>query len=315
MELQFAKESRTMKISIKCDNLETAKKLIDKKADLLYFGIENFSCRFNNYINLETLKKIVEIKKDSKISVVLNNLYAEEEISMLEELLISLSKIGIDELCFHDYAVLQICYEKNINFIFHYNPETLNTNYGQLDFFRKNKIQKISLAREMTKLEIKKVLEEKDNIEIEIQAHGFTFFMHSKWPMVSNFKKYLELKKQKLDKLNYLVIQEEKRKMPNLIHEDKTGTHMFSGFTLCIYDLIPELNNFKLDSIIIDNIFRDDEWTFKVFDIYKKIITSMKIDENDLKELSNLENEFPISKSFLGNFKEMPQMEKDDYEK
>lgn len=41
----------------------------------------------------------------------------------------------------------------------------------------------------------------------------------------------------------------------------------------------------------------------------------MKIDENDLKELSNLENEFPISKSFLGNFKEMPQMEKDDYEK
>ena len=63
-ELQVAKDSRTMKISIKCDNLETAKKLIDKEADLLYFGIENFSCRFNNYINLETLKKIVEIKKD-----------------------------------------------------------------------------------------------------------------------------------------------------------------------------------------------------------------------------------------------------------
>ena len=54
--------------------------------------MENFSCRFNKYINLETLKKIVVIKKDSKISVVLNNLYAEEEISMLEELLISLSK-------------------------------------------------------------------------------------------------------------------------------------------------------------------------------------------------------------------------------
>ena len=32
---------------------------------------------------------------------------------MLEELLISLSKIGIGELCYHDNAVLQICYEKN----------------------------------------------------------------------------------------------------------------------------------------------------------------------------------------------------------
>ena len=64
--------------------------------------MENFSCRFNKYINLETLKKIVVIKKDSKLSVVLSNLYAEEEISMLQELLISLSKICIDELCFHD---------------------------------------------------------------------------------------------------------------------------------------------------------------------------------------------------------------------
>ncbi|MGL5246451.1 MAG: U32 family peptidase [Mycoplasmoidaceae bacterium] len=304
-----------MKIAIKCDNLEIAKKLIDRKVDLLYFGIENFSCRFNKYINLEKLKKIVEIKKDSKISIVLNNLYSEEEIPMLEDLLLKLSKINIDELCFHDYAILQICYEKEIQFKFHYNPETLNTNYGQLDFFKKNNIKKISLAREMTKFEIKKILEEKGNIEIEIQAHGFTFFMHSKWPMVSNFEKYLELKKQKLDKLNYLVIQEEKRKMPNIIQEDKTGTHMYSGFTLCIYDLIPELNNFKLDSILIDNIFRDENWTLKVFDIYKKIVTNMKIDEKDFKLLANLENEFPISKSFLGNFKDMPQMEKEDYEK
>ncbi|MGL5591194.1 MAG: U32 family peptidase [Mycoplasmoidaceae bacterium] len=303
-----------MKIAIKCDDLEMAKKLIDRKADLLYFGINNFSCRFNKYIDLETLKKIVSIKKDSKISVVLNNLYSEEEIPMLENLLTNLSEIDIDELCFHDYAILQICYEKEIKFKFHYNPETLNTNYGQLDFFRKNNIEKISLAREMTKLEIKKILEDKENIEIEIQAHGFTFFMHSKWPMVSNFKKYLELKKQKLDKLNYLVIQEEKRKMPNLIQEDQTGTHMYSGFTLCIYDLIPELNGFKLDSILIDNIFRDENWTLKVFDIYKKIVTNMEINEKDLKQLENLENEFPISKSFLGNFKEMPQMEKEDYE-
>lgn len=303
-----------MKIAIKCDDLEIAKKLIDKKADLIYFGIENFSCRFNKYIDLETLEKIVEIKNESKISIVLNNLYSEEEIPMLEELLINLSKINIDELCFHDFAILQICYEKKIEFKFHYNPETLNTNYGQLDFFKKNNIQKISLSREMTKIEVKKILEEKDNIEVEIQAHGFTFFMHSKWPMVSNFKKYLEFKKQKLDDLKYLVIQEEKRKMPNLIHEDRTGTHMFSGFTLCIYDLIPELNDLKLDSILIDNIFRDDYWSLRVFDIYKKMIENMKIDESDLKELAALENEFPLSKSFLGNFKEMPQMEKDDYE-
>ena len=36
-----------------------------------------------NYINLETLKKIVEIKKDSKISVVLNNLYADVDTQLL----------------------------------------------------------------------------------------------------------------------------------------------------------------------------------------------------------------------------------------
>ena len=90
---------------------------------------------------------------------------------------------------------------------------------------------------------------------------------------------------------------------------------MFSGYTLCQYVLIPELNIFQLDSIIIDNIFRDDEWSFKVFDTYKKLTTTMKIDENDSKELSNLENEFPISKPFLGSVKEMPEMETGDYGK
>ena len=89
---------------------------------------------------------------------------------------------------------------------------------------------------------------------------------------------------------------------------------MVSGPTWCLDDLTPELNIFQLDSLIVDNIFRDADWSFKVFYSYKKIITTMKIGENDLKELSNLENEFPISKSFLGNFKEMGQMEKDDYE-
>ena len=66
MELQFAKEGRAMQLSNKCDNRETAHQLIDKEADLLYLGIENFSCRFNNYINLETLKKNCWNKKRFK---------------------------------------------------------------------------------------------------------------------------------------------------------------------------------------------------------------------------------------------------------
>ena len=64
--------------------------------------------------------------------------------------------------------------------------------------------------------------------------------------------------------------------------------------------------------LIIAELLSDNEWTFKVFDIYKKILTTMKIDDNDLRELSNLEYEFPLSKSFLGHLKEMRRMVKDD---
>ncbi|MGL4647548.1 MAG: U32 family peptidase [Mycoplasmoidaceae bacterium] len=306
-----------MKIAVKCDNYAMAEKLISKGVDILYFGMKGFSCRFNNNIHLDELREIVKIKKDCQISIVLNNLYSENEIDQLEQFLIELAKINIDEICFHDYAVLQIIYEQNIKIKCHYNPETLNTNYGQFDFFRKNNIKKISLAREITLNELKQILKEKEDLEIEIQGHGFTFFMHSKWPMVSNFEKHLLEKNQKLNNMNYLVIQERKRKLPNLLYEDETGTHMFSGFILSIYQLLPDLIEAKLDSILIDNIFKDELWTLAVVDIYLialRVIASNKFSIEGEKALAELENEFALSKSFLGNFREMPHMEKEDYE-
>ena len=103
MELQFAKESRTMKISIKCDNLASAKKLIDKKADLLYFGTENDSCRFNNYINLETAKKLIDKKADLLYFGIENfscrfnnyiNLETLREFSTMDESLMEQSRVN-----------------------------------------------------------------------------------------------------------------------------------------------------------------------------------------------------------------------------
>ncbi len=306
-----------MKLSVKCDSFNMAKKLIEKEVDIIYLGIEDFSCRFNDYVNIEEIKEIVKIKNKTKISILLNNLYSENEISNLEDLLINLSKINIDEICFHDYTILEIMYEKKIKIKTHYNPETLNTNYGQIAFFKKNKINKISLARELSIIELENILKNKEDIEVEIQGHGLTFFMHSKWPMVSNFKKYLLLKKQKLNNLKYLIIQEEKRKMPNIIFEDKTGTHMFSGFILCTYELLEKLFKLNLDSILIDNIFKTEEWTLIVVDIYKEKINEIKNKKNGInnfEKLKNLESEFPLSESFLGDFKKMPQMEREDYE-
>ncbi len=300
---------KKIKLSVNCWNENLFYKLLNTKVDKIIFGIKGFSCRFNNYITLDQLRNIVKNKNDKKISICLNNLYHENEIKSLEKLLKELSTINIDELIFHDFAIAQIVYENNYDFRLNYNPETLNVNYGQVDFFIKNGFSAFTLARELLISEVIEIANNKKTLEIEMQIHGFTFFMHSNWKIISNFKKYLDTKNEEYDdNSKFYEIREDLRTLKNLIYEDHFGTHMFSGFVLCGCKKIKQLEN--IDYLKIDPIFRTENWAINVINIYYDLLEN-RIDENECyKRLSNLEKEYKLSESFLGKISEMPHIEK-----
>ncbi len=292
------------KLSVVCWNKNLFNKLLETEVEKIIIGINKLSCRMNGYFDIDDLSLLCTLKNDKKIAICINNFFHESDIEFLEKKIIEISKYEIDEISFQDFAVAQIVYENNIKIKLNYNPETLNTNYEQIPFLLENNINEMTIARELTLHEIKEIANNKINIELEMQIHGFTYFMHSAWPMTSNFKKEINSKKIIHNNLDFYFIREESRDLKNIIFEDYQGTHMFSGFVLCGISKIKELE--KIDYFKIDPIFRTEAWTINVIKIYSLYLEN-KITLNQAMLLfRKIEKNNILSESFLGKITNMP---------
>jgi len=262
-----------MKLWFNPIGFEHAKKLIkDSRVDFVTVGLKNQLSARNTC--LLTIDQIKEIACD-KLAVSLNNLYVDDQLSLLENTLKQLKEIGIKTIVFTDYAVKQICDEINYNCELVYLSETLATNYGQFDFFRNNKINEVCLARELFFNEIKVLAEKKQNLRLQMQGEGFGLLMHSKWTLLTNFAKQFNINKDLTNQM--FVLKEETRELPNYIIEDETGTHMFTGYNVSIMEYLDKLVECGIDSLNFFSFLHDEKWVDKNIEIYSSALNDIKL--------------------------------------
>jgi putative protease len=161
-------------------NFNNAKSLIDLGVHKIFIGIKNYSIYCECLLSIDEIKKLIKYKNKTKVYVNINKYFFEHEIHDLQKLLLSLSKIKIDGIIFSDFAIPQILFENKIKTYLIYNPETLITNYGQFDFYLKNDINEVCLARELNKNEISEIAKNKNRMKIQIQVCGYSFIMESR---------------------------------------------------------------------------------------------------------------------------------------
>ena len=308
-----------MRIIASPGNYNEAISLIENNVDVLLLGNNKFAVRNVFNCSLEDIKKLVDIKQNTEIWVNVNSFFYEPQIEDLENYLEELAKLKIDRIVFNDFAVPQINDEKQLNLKLHYDPNTLVTSYGQFEFYVENQFSSVSLSNELFLMEIKTILENKIKpLEVCMQAHGFSLIMHSRWNLVTNFQDYIEDRDDEYIRNKILYIREEQRKYENLIFEDEHGTHMFSGYELCLIKQLKQLYDLNLDYIQINNILQDSNsnYSLNVFKVYKKAIDLIKnnqFDENvELlwEKCKNLaKDKEKINSGFVGGIKEIKHYE------
>lgn len=297
-----------MKLISSPANYQNALDLIDNHLDVLLLTDSQFGVRNVYDCKLDDLKKIVDNKKNTQIWVNVNAFFYEQDLDNLTKYLKELSKLKIDRVVFNDYAIPQIDFEENLNLPLHYDPNTLVTSYGQFDFYVENNFKSVSLANELFLPEVLSILKNKpQNLELSLQANGFVFIMHSRWNLISNFKEYVSDKDDEYIRNRMLYIKEESRLWPNIIYEDQHGTHMFSGYELCLVQYLDKFNDANLDYLKLDNVMNDDpHYSLGVLKVYQKALNSLKdnsFNENKdifYKELENLAKNHKISAGFIG---------------
>ncbi|GMO13721.1 MAG: hypothetical protein Ta2E_03400 [Mycoplasmoidaceae bacterium] len=290
-----------MELLVNPTSYPNALKLIVLGVHSICVATKQTSVRNSCNLSLEEIGELVKNKKQTKIIILINKIFFEEDLKELEKYIVDICKLDIDGIIYADYAVNQILFEHKIKVNQIYNPETLVVNYGQIPFYKDNGINEICLARELNGLNIIEILKHKQKMKIQVQVSGYSYMMWSRWNLLSNFKESQKIKDNLINRKLFLT--EQKRNNKFIITEDKDGTHVLTNYSICLLDKIQELHDNNCDTIRIDSFLHNEEWVLANTKVYLEAIErskKKKINETFINESKKLLSQYDevLSKGF-----------------
>ena len=256
-------------------SVEHVKALLDAGADAFIIGEQKFGLRLAGDFTVAQVEEATKLihAAGKKVYVAVNAIFHNDRLDALDEYLKEVARIGVDALVFGDPAVVMAVRELGITIPLHWNPETIATNWFQVNYWGERGSKRAVLARELS---VDEVIEIKENTkhEIEVQVHGMTCMFQSKRSLLGNYFLYrdqaMEIENRKENKNMFLHDKERKNKYP--IYEDLNGTHIFSPNDMCIIEELNELFEAGIDSLKIDGILHSFDYVVSVTKLYRQAI-------------------------------------------
>ena len=143
-------------------------------ADAVYMGGKNFSLRANaRNFSQEEMKEAVEYAHSlgKKVYVTCNIVFHNDDFEGLKEYLHFLESIHVDAILASDISVMQLLKDENIKVPLHVSTQASTLNYEVGKLYKEMGAERLVLAREASKEDIKRIHEE-TGLEIECFAHG-----------------------------------------------------------------------------------------------------------------------------------------------
>ncbi|MEG0471234.1 MAG: peptidase U32 family protein [Solibacillus sp.] len=256
-------------------SVEHIKALLQAGADAFVLGEQKFGLRLAGDFTVAQIEEATAIihAAGKKVYVAVNAIFHNDRIDALDAYVAEMQRVGVDALLFGDPAVVMSAREQGITIPLHWSPETIATNWFQVNYWGERGSKRAVLARELS---VDEVLEIKENTqhEIEVQVHGMTCMFQSKRSLLGNYFLYrdeaMEIENRKDQKNMFLHDKERKNKYP--IYEDLNGTHIFSPNDMCIIEELNELFEAGIDSLKIDGILHTFDYVVTVTNLYRQAI-------------------------------------------
>jgi U32 family peptidase len=279
-------------------------------ADAVYIGGSLFSLRANaiNFSEEEIEESVIFAHSlNKKVYVTVNISLHNKEVELLTNYLKRLDEINVDAIIASDPAVIKIAKE-NTNLEIHLSTQQSTLNYEAVNFWKKEGVTRIVLAREASKEEIKEIIDKCD-IEIETFIHGAMCTAYSGRCVLSNFFTGRDSNRggcSQICRWNF--------KLYNDNHELLQGE---KDFTLSTKDLsqlkyIPDMIDIGIRSFKIEGRMRSVYYIATVVSTYRSVIDSCLngnyiYNEEHERVLSNVANRDSISQFYDGNYKKETQ--------
>lgn len=170
-------------------NLEKLKFAFMYGADACYIGGRNYSLRANaTNFNLEEIKEACTYAHsiNKKVYVTVNIVFHDEDTEGITEYLKKLSEYKVDAIIVSDPFVIDIINNNKINLKIHISTQASTLNYETVMFWKSLGVERVVLARELSKNEIKEIID-KTGVEVETFVHGAMCSSYSGRCVLSNY--------------------------------------------------------------------------------------------------------------------------------
>lgn len=293
-------------------DLERLKIAIKYGADAVYVGGIDFSLRANaTNFTFDDLKEGVAFAHQygKKVYVTVNIVLHNEEVKDLINYLKKLEELEVDAIIVSDPAIIK-CARENTNLEIHLSTQQSCLNVESAKFFKDEKVSRIVLAREVTKEDIKEII---DNVDVEIECfiHGAMCASYSGRCVLSNFLTARDSNRGGCSQICRWDF-DLKDSNSNYYKGDKP-------FTFCTKDLsmmkhINEMIDSGISSFKIEGRMRSVYYIATIVSIYRKVIDeycsnpdTFEYNSEYEKVLRNCANRDSVVQFFDGNYDETCQ--------
>ena len=244
-----------MRLVARLKNLNEIEKLINLRVDCFLVDTP-LAIRAINKDLFNHLDKIKSFGKD--IYLLINKMIHEDDIENVKGILKIANEIGVSGIVAGDITLMVLADEFGLKNKVIYQPGTMNTSSFDNEYFFLKQIKGITISKEITLEEIKKIFENKKT-ELSLVGHGYLDMFYSKRKLISNYFIYKSNDKKNIVDNDSFKLKEEMR--PDSFYpilEDEAGTHIFRDKAL---NSFAEFNELKmgLDDFFIERIFMSDE--------------------------------------------------------
>lgn len=287
-------------------DLEKLKIAIDYGADAVYFGGEMFGLRAGaKNFSIEEIKEGVEYAhaRDKKIHMTINIFAHNEDIGELEIYLKQLKDIPIDAFIVSDPGIIMMIREAIPDAEIHLSTQANMTNYKTAEFWHKQGVKRIVLARELTFEEIRELRERlPETLELESFIQGAMCISYSGRCLLSNFMIERDANRGQCAhpcRWKYHLVEEQRPGEYFPIEEDERGTYILNSRDLCMIEHIPDLIHAGLSSAKIEGRMKSIFYVATIVGAYRRAIDAYYKDPegyvfdpewlNELKKVSHRE--------------------------
>ncbi len=232
-----------------------------------------------------------------------------EDISELPDYLSILREIGADAVIVSDPGVLEIVKETVPSLPIHLSTQANTTNWKSCQFWERQGISRICLARELSLKEIRDI-SARTKMDLELFVHGAMCISYSGRCLLSRYLTGRDANQGNCAqpcRWKYSLMEEKREGEFFAVEEDKMGTYIFNSKDLCMIEHIPLLMELGVKGFKIEGRMKSINYLSTVTHVYRQAIDlylndpkAYRFNPNWMEEIKKVSNRQYTTGFYLG---------------